>query len=344
MSTATIKYGPISIHWYGIIVALAIVAGFTVSAVVARLRGQRLEPLGGIVFLTVLSGLIGARVWYYLFRRPWYSPDPGRIFAVWQGGMALQGAMAGGILALLVYTWNRELDFWDWADICAPGAILAQAIGRIGDILNHQAFGEPTSGRLFVTIPLENRPPQYAAFAHFTPTAAYECAWDLIVFLAVIGLLLLQRWRPRQLPIGGVFLAYLVLYSVGRIPLEGLRADSLWLGDFRAAQVAGGVTIAAGLVLYGFLLTRRTVTEVVPVPVSPGLVSDAYLLAATRSSQLRLGRDPVDWDDLNNDDDDDDVDQQARNGHVTVAPASVQPAVAQLEDTTIPSPPAEDAS
>ncbi len=344
MSTATIKYGPIIIHWYGIVVALAIVTGFAVSAVVARLRGQRVEPLAGIMFLTVLSGLIGARVWYYMFRRPWYSPDPGRIFAVWQGGMALHGALLGGILALLVFTWNRELDFWQWADICAPGAILAQAIGRVGDILNQQAFGPPTSGRLFVTIPLENRPPQYAAYAHFTPTALYECVWDLVVFAVVIGLLTLQHWRPRLLPIGSVFLAYLVLYSLGRIPLEGLRVDSLWLGSFRAAQVASGLTIAAGIALYSTRLTQRFEMAIAPAPIRPGLVSDAYLLAATRSSQLRLGHDPLEWDDLDNDDDDDDVGQPARNGSGTFVPSTLQPAVASLEETVISSQPAEDAS
>ena len=289
VSTATIKYGPFIIHWYGIVVALAIAVAFVVSAIVARARGQRVEPLAGIVFLVVLAGLIGARIWYYMFRRPWYSPDPGRVFAVWQGGMALHGALIGGILALLIVTWNRRLDFWEWADICAPGAIVAQAIGRVGDVLNHQAFGPPTAGRLFVIIPPENRPPQYAAYAHFTPTAAYECIWDLVVFAVVIGLLVIQRWRPRALPIGSVFLAYLVLYSLGRIPLEGLRVDSLWLGNFRAAQVASGLIIAAGIALYAVRLAWRTEAAVAPVQDRPGLVSDAYLLAATRSSQLRLG-------------------------------------------------------
>ena len=344
MSTATIKYGPVVLHWYGIIVALAIVAGFAISAIVARMRGQHVAPLPGIVFLVVLAGLIGSRVWYYLFRRSWYSPDPGRIFAVWQGGMALDGALIGGVLALLIVTWNRQIDFWEWADICAPGAILGQAIGRVGDVLNHQAFGPPTSGSLFVTIPPENRPPQYAAFAHFTPTATYECVWDLVVFAVVIGFLVLQRWRPRLLPVGSVFLSYLVLYSVGRIPLEGLRVDSLWLGDFRAAQLASGLFIVVGVALYAVLLIRRAEPVAVPVAARPGLVSDAYLLAATRSSQLRLGRDPLEWDDLDNDDDDDDVGRKARNGATAVTSTSSKASTAELETTAISLPQAEDAS
>lgn len=120
MSTATIKYGPFTIHWFGIIVAVAIVAGLVVAIAAARFRGQRIEPLAGILFLGVLSGLIGARAWYFAIRHDWYNPDPGRVFAVWQGGMALQGAIAGGVLALAIYTWYKRLSFWEWADICAP--------------------------------------------------------------------------------------------------------------------------------------------------------------------------------------------------------------------------------
>jgi phosphatidylglycerol:prolipoprotein diacylglycerol transferase len=344
VSTATIKYGPITIHWYGIVVALAIVVAFVVSAFVARARGQRVEPLAGIVFLILLAGLIGARVWYYMFRRSWYSPDPGRIFAVWQGGMALHGALIGGVLAILIVTWNRGLDFWEWADICAAGAIVGQAIGRIGDVLNHQAFGPPTAGPLFVTIPPENRPPQYAAFAHFTPTAAYECIWDLVVFAVIVGLLVLQRWRPRLLPSGSVFLAYLVLYSLGRIPLEGLRVDSLWLGNLRVAQLASGLIIVVAATLYAMRLTRRVEPAVAPALAGPGQVTDAYLLAATRSSKLRLGHDPLEWDDLDNDDDDDDIGQGARNGRKGAVPADLQPAAAELQETVMSAPQAEDAS
>jgi phosphatidylglycerol:prolipoprotein diacylglycerol transferase len=279
-----------------------------------------------------------------MFRRSWYSPDPGRIFAVWQGGMALDGALIGGILALLIVTWNRQIDFWEWADVCAPGAIVGQAIGRVGDVLNNQAFGPPTTGRLFVTIPPENRPPQYAAFAHFTPTAAYECAWDLVVFAVVLGLLALQRWRPRVLPVGSAFLAYLVLYSIGRIPLEGLRVDSLWLGNLRAAQVASGVCIVGGIVAYILLVTRRVEAVVAPVVTRPGLVSDAYLLAATRSSQLRLGRDPLEWDDLDNDDDDDDMGQRKSNGAPTVVTTGSQPPAAARPESVVSLPETEDVS
>jgi phosphatidylglycerol:prolipoprotein diacylglycerol transferase len=287
VSTATIKFGPLSVHWFGVIIAIAIVVGLVVSIVMARFRGKRPEPLAGILMLGLLAGLIGGRVWYFIFRRDWYSPDPGRVFAVWQGGLALHGALLGGLVALLVYSWNKELDFWTWADICAPGLILAQAIGRLGDLVNNQAFGPPTNSALAVIIPRENRPPQYANFMHFTPTAIYEGAWDLAIFAALVGLTLLQRWRPRYLPVGAIFLLYVILYAVGRIPLEGLRVDSLWVHNMRVAQLASGAMIVAGVAFYAVRLAPRPQPEPEAVPVAHGLVSDAYLIAATRGGQAR---------------------------------------------------------
>jgi phosphatidylglycerol---prolipoprotein diacylglyceryl transferase len=312
VSTDTIRYGPITIHWFGIVVALAIIAGLLVSMLIARFRGQRLEPLAGILTLGVLAGLIGARAWYFMFRRDWYNPDPSRVFAVWQGGLALHGAIAGAILSLLVYTWNKRLSFWEWADICAPGLLLGQAIGRIGDLLNNQAFGGPTSGPFFVTIPPQNRPPQFINYSHFTPTAAYEGIWDLAIFLVLVGLTLLQRWWPKRLPAGSIFLSYLVLYSIGRIPLEGLRLDSLWVHSMRVAQLASGIMIVAGVALYVMRMRPRRAAEPAPAPAAHGALTEAYLIAAARSSKMRAGYQPQDWDDLDNDSEDDDA---RANGH-----------------------------
>lgn len=281
MSTATIKLGLITFHWYGLIIALALLCALGVAIVLARLRAQPLEPLAGILLIGVLAGVSGARIWYFLFNRNFYNPDPGRVFAVWQGGLALQGAIIGGTLAVAIYTWSRELDFWTWADICAPALIIGQAIGRLGDIVNNQAFGLPTSGPA-VLIPPDNRPAQYMDFSHFIPVAAYEAAWDVAIFVALLGLMALQQRRHHLLPSGSIFLAYLVLYSIGRIPLEGMRVDSLWVDGMRVAQVASWALIAVGLVAYiSRLLPGRSPA---PVPVSSPTLqpSQAYLIAATR--------------------------------------------------------------
>jgi len=301
LKIALLKFGPLGIHWYGLVIAVALVIGVIVSAFMARLREEPLEPLAGILLLGLLAGIIGARIWYFVFRRDFYNPDPGRVFAVWQGGLAWHGALIGGVLAAAIYTWNREISFWTWADICAPGLILSQGIGRIGDVMNHQAFGIPSHGWWAVTIPVENRPPQYAAYSTFTNTAGYEAAWDVLVFGVLVGLTLLQLRRSRFLPVGSIFLAYLVLYSIARFPLEGLRVDSLWVMNVRVAQLASAVLIVIGGLAYAFRLLRGDQVPVatpaaVAVPmfqnaIAPGEAylrpSEAYLIAASGAAHGR---------------------------------------------------------
>ena len=300
MKIALLKFGPLGIHGYGLVIAAALIIGVAVSAVMARLREEPLDPLAGILLLGLMAGMIGARVWYFVFQRDFYNPDPGRVFAIWQGGLAWHGALLGGVLAAAIYTWNREISFWTWADICAPGLILGQAIGRVGDLINHQSFGVPSHGWWVVTIPVENRPPQYAGYSTFTNTAGYEAVWDVLVFGVLVGLTVLQLRRSRFLPLGSIFLAYLVLYSVARFPLEGLRVDSLWVMNIRVAQVASAALIVIGGLVYALRLLRGDPAPVVApsaaVPifqnaVAPGEAylqpSEAYLIAASRGAQLR---------------------------------------------------------
>ena len=287
VKSATFKVGPLILHWYGLIIAIALIAGLLISLGMARLYRQRAGHLPAILLLGVLAGVVAARAWYVGFNRGFYAPDPGKAFAVWEGGMALQGGIAGAILATLIYTWSMEIDFWTWADICAPGLILGQAIGRVGDLVNNQAFGHPTTGSFSVTIPPDNRPFEYLGYAHFQPTAAYEGLWDALVFLLLVGLVLLVRQRIRVLPVGSVFLAYLILYSAGRIPLESMRLDSLMLGQVRVAQVAAALAIAVGVVLYIARVARYGDEEHELPQVVTYQPSDAYLAAAMRGSQTR---------------------------------------------------------
>ena len=285
--SATFKIGPLLLHWYGLIIAAALVAGLLVAVGMARLYRERAGHLPAMLLLGVFAGVVASRAWYVGFNRGFYAPDPGKVFAIWEGGMALQGGIAGAVLAIVIYTWSMEIDFWTWADICAPGLILGQAIGRIGDLVNNQAFGHPTSGSFSVTIPPDNRPLEYLGYAHFQPTAAYEGLWDTLVFLLLVGLALLVRRRIRALPVGSVFLSYLILYSAGRIPLESMRVDSLMIGQARVAQVAAVLAIVLGVVLY-IARVLRYGEESGEIPkVVTYQPTDAYLAAAMRGSQPR---------------------------------------------------------
>jgi hypothetical protein len=146
---------------------------------------------------------------------------------------------------------------------------------------------------------VDNRPLEYINYTHFTPTAAYEAAWDLAVFLLLLGMTLLQRRGWRVLPDGSIFLAYLIFYSIGRIPIEGLRVDSLYIGQTRVAQLAAVVFIAVGLLLY----VARVAQHHEEVPQAPriahGYPSEAYLTAASHAGQQRYAAptpQPTAWD------------------------------------------------
>lgn len=290
MKTALLKVGHVSIHWYGVIIVVALIAGLLVAVGMAKLRRERVDPLAGILLLGLLTGMIGARVCYVAFTRGFYAPDPGRVFAVWEGGLALHGGLLGAMLATLIYTYSRELSFWTWADICAPGLILGQAIGRVGDVLNNQDFGKPSGSTWAATIPVENRPLAYQGYSHFTPTGVYEAGWDVLVFLLLLLFSFVQRRWSRVFPSGSIFLLYLMLYSLGRIPIERLRLDSLslYLGNQRVAILASYAFIGAGLLLYVVRLLPKRQQLAPDVAVAPQLQpNQAYFIAASQSATTR---------------------------------------------------------
>jgi hypothetical protein len=136
-----------------------------------------------------------------------------------------------------------------------------------------------------VVIPVENRPTQYLGYAHFTPVAAYEAAWDVVIFALLLGLTVLQQRRQQLLPTGSIFLAYLVLYSIGRIPLEGLRIDSLWVDSMRVAQIVSWLLIVVGILAYIGRMFSRSSTAPVLVQSAPLQPTQAYLIAATRANR-----------------------------------------------------------
>ena len=127
----------LEIRWYGIITALSLVIGFVVVYLIAKYRGQREEEILNFAPFAVISSVLFARLIHVVVNWSFYSEHPVYILAFRKGGLAIQGAMLGGILALIVFCRVRKLDFWLWADILAPGLILGQALGRWGNFFNN---------------------------------------------------------------------------------------------------------------------------------------------------------------------------------------------------------------
>ncbi len=236
------------IRSYGLMIALGVVAGSWLAYRLAKRRGQFADEVYDFVFYAFVSALIGSRLWEVFFTWDYYGQNLLEIPAIWHGGLSIQGAIAGGLIAAIVYSRVKKLAFWEFADILAPGVILGQAIGRVGCLLNGDAYGKPTSS--FLGVVYQPGTPAYQAFGPqpLWPAEAFEGIWDLVV----LGILLLLS--GRRLPSGSIVLSYGILYSVGRFMLEFLRADSLMTAlGIKAAQLTSVIVV---VVCCGLLLWR----------------------------------------------------------------------------------------
>jgi phosphatidylglycerol:prolipoprotein diacylglycerol transferase len=244
----------VSIRWYGVLIASSMALGLWLATREAARRGESPDDLLKAAELALIGGLVGARLYYVLFNLDYYQTQPWwRIFAVWEGGLAMHGGLIGGLLAGGAYVWAKGLPLLTYLDIVAPSLLLGQAIGRWGNFFNEEAFGGPTDLPWKLYISEARRPPVFVDNQFFHPTFLYESLWNLVAFLLLYFVL---RRRFERAP-GALFLAYLGLYSLGRFWVEGLRTDSLMLGSMRVAQLVSVVAIAVAAVGIPILMRRR---------------------------------------------------------------------------------------
>ncbi len=243
-----IQIGPISVRWYGLIFVSGILVAIALTMRAARQRGLDPEFVPDLGMWVVPAGIIGARL-YEVFILQWdyYSQNPGEIIAIWHGGLAIHGGVLGAILVGWFYVRRRNQPFWLWADMVAPGLILAQAIGRWGNFFNQEAYGSAAPGWLVELMPGWLREGMTIGGTVMHPTFLYESVWNAAAFVV---LYLVQRRQPRP---GVVISLYLILYNVGRFIIESIRMDSTFVfGGLRVAQLMAMalVLIGAGLLLY----------------------------------------------------------------------------------------------
>jgi len=257
--------GPIDVRWYGLIITSAVLIGYAIAYWRVKSRGQDTEHLTNILIIALVSAIIGARLYYVLFSFSDYVSNPAEIFAIWHGGLAIHGALIGGILSTVLYTRYYGLNFWLWADLMIPSMILGQAIGRWGNYMNQEAFGSPTSLPWAIYISPARRPAEFVGFSHFHPTFLYESIWNLLGFALLMYLSHRQRLRPKSWPTGSLLLVYGIYYSVGRGMIEGLRTDSLMLGPIRVAQLIS-VIIVVGCATLLYRWRAQSNTQNVATP------------------------------------------------------------------------------
>ena len=247
------RLGPLTIYWYGIIIMTAALVGGTVASFEAKRRGENEEHIWNMLMIVVVLGIVGARL-YHVFSSPagtnlgwaYYREHPWAIFEIWNGGLGIYGAVVGGLLGILLYTYRARLNLLRYLDIGAPALLIGQAIGRWGNFANQELYGPPTTLPWGITIdqyhhiPPFNDLSQYPLTTRFHPDFLYESLWNLVGF----GLMLiLGRKFSNRLKDGDLFLIYLIWYPLGRIWVESLRPDAWTIGSIPTAQIVSAVLI-----------------------------------------------------------------------------------------------------
>ncbi|EMM2601048.1 prolipoprotein diacylglyceryl transferase [Staphylococcus aureus] len=242
--------GPLSVRWYGIIIAVGILLGYFVAQRALVKAELHKDTLVDIIFYSALFGFIAARIYFVIFQWPYYAENPSEIIKIWHGGIAIHGGLIGGFIAGVIVCKVKNLNPFQIGDIVAPSIILAQGIGRWGNFMNHEAHGGSVSRAFLEQLHLPNFiiENMYINGQYYHPTFLYESIWDVAGFIILVNI-------RKHLKLGETFFLYLTWYSIGRFFIEGLRTDSLMLtSNIRVAQL---VSILLILISISLIVYRR---------------------------------------------------------------------------------------
>ena len=228
------------IYWYGIIIVSAIVLALILAWKNRDTYGISWDTITDFAFVVIPIGVISARIYYVIFQWDYYKDNLFDIIKIWNGGIAIYGAIIGGIITAIFFCKKKKIKFLDLADFCAPYVVLCQSIGRWGNFVNREAYGAITDSFLKMGI--------YSAgeYIYVHPTFLYESICTFIIFC------ILYSYRHKRKFSGEIFYLYMILYGISRFFVEGLRTDSLYLFGFRISQILALIFV----VVFGILLLK----------------------------------------------------------------------------------------
>ena len=221
-----------TIPWYGVLITLGVILAVTLCTREEKRLQLPQDTVIDLAFWAIPLGILGARIYYVVFNWQVFADDPLSALRIWEGGIAIYGAVIGGLLGVLIFARIRKLNPFILTDMIVPGLALAQGIGRWGNYFNMEAYGREIINQAWQFFPVGVQIPSGTTFTWHMATFFYESCWDISVF-ALLWFVL----RKRSKHPGTVTLWYLLLYGTGRFFIEGLRTDSLMLGTLRVSQL-----------------------------------------------------------------------------------------------------------
>lgn len=246
MNPIAFELGPITVAWYGLIIVVGMMAAIYLTIREGEKRGVSEDFIIDTAFWVLPLGILGARLYYVLFELGYYLNNPGQIFAIWEGGLAIYGGIIAGALTIYWRCKKENVPFALLTDIVTPHVLLAQAIGRWGNFINQEAHGGEVSRQFLEKLMLPEFiiEGMHIKGSYYHPTFLYESVWSIIGVI----LILLIRKRHHFLLRGETTALYFIWYGIGRLFIEGMRTDSLYMGPFRISQIVSAILIILGIV------------------------------------------------------------------------------------------------
>jgi phosphatidylglycerol:prolipoprotein diacylglycerol transferase len=254
LNPIALRLGALEIHWYGVIIASGVILAVYLAVQEAKRRNVSEDHILNLVLYSLPFALIGARLYYVAFEWSYYAQHPSEIIAIWHGGIAIYGALLAAAIVFIVYCRIKDLSIWLVLDIAAPTVMLAQAIGRWGNFMNQEAFGQITSLSFLHELHLpEWLAQQMLIGGHYRmPTFLFESAWNVCGFILIMSIRHHKNWFKQ----GEIFLTYVLWYSFGRFFVEGMRTDSLYItAGLRVSQLLSIILFVSAVII--FVYRRR---------------------------------------------------------------------------------------
>lgn len=241
----TINIFGFNVHLYGIVIAIGIVLAFCYGLKICEEHGLTKDNVTDILLFGLPSSIVCARIYYVIFEWSDYKDNILDIFKIWNGGIAIYGAVIGACISTFIYCKVKKISVLRAFDVGAFGLLIGQICGRWGNFVNAEAFGSVTN------LPWGMNIADINSELLFHPTFLYESLWNLGVFL-----ILISRRKKRSFD-GEIFLGYITLYGLGRFWIEGLRTDSLYLGPVRISQLLALVCVITGISLITIFKNKK---------------------------------------------------------------------------------------